>query len=75
MSKAIICDICKQAIAEHDNMTLTVAGEELDLCALCYTSPIILSEKRRTRTRKLKAKVGRPKGKKTSVPPPEVLNE
>ncbi len=75
--RATICDVCKQPIVEGklELIELTIkrpysdeegkAGEEVDLCYTCFTSPVILSEMRRTRTRKPKAKVAKGSRKRT----------
>ncbi len=58
-----ICDVknCGKPIATIDIRKVTVKfdGEdpyEYDICKECFTSPLILSEMRRTRTRKKPAK-------------------
>lgn len=68
--KATICNICESVI-ESDGHTLKIddATQDFmiwDVCPTCWSSPIILSEKRRTKTRKPRPKVGRPKGRKNT---------
>jgi hypothetical protein len=57
------CDFCPARIDENDEVHSVIIDEEKkDCCKLCFYSPVILAECRRTRTRK--AKIGRPRGKK-----------
>lgn len=71
--KTTICDVCKKPIAgiyrivkvsfPPDFEESNPAPIEKDWCMECVQSPVILSEMRRTRTRRVKAKPGRPRGK------------
>ena len=72
--KATICDYCKQPIEnETKHYNLVVDEEPKDICFTCFNSPVILSECRRTRTRTVKPKVGRPRGRKTAAPTIDTL--
>jgi hypothetical protein len=65
MSQQVRCDFCGAQIKpEDENNKLVFNDKEYDLCSGCVNSPIILSEQRRTRTRRPAPKVGRPKGRK-----------
>lgn len=46
-----------------------------DCCTSCFTGSIILSEMRRTRTRKPKAKIGRPRKVKTVPRDQELMSD
>ena len=86
--KAVICDVCKQPIDPDMKFYQFVFGMVAekginarmdtqpirDMCLVCFGSPILLSEMRRTRTRKPRAakpKVGRPRGSKSNQTEPE----
>jgi hypothetical protein len=83
MSTKLICDYCgapieggKGHMVEIDRKAETPLSHGKDMCFDCYQSPVILSEHRRTRTRKpAKPKVGRPKGsvkkREAASEPPE----
>jgi ribosome-binding protein aMBF1 (putative translation factor) len=68
MSQRIICDICQKPIDVSGHGIKIDAEPPMDLCHECFISPVILSEKRRTRTRKVVKKPGRPKGKTNTSP-------
>jgi len=76
MSKAVICDVCKTPIESGTEIPMKIGERQIvDLCDTCFSSPVILSEMRRTRTRKAR-KPGRPKGKAKSTTPsysPDIL--
>ena len=67
--KATICNVCKLEIAEANGHLVEVGGVGWDICDICFSSPIILSECRRTRTRKPAPKTGRPKGSRNKKVP------
>jgi hypothetical protein len=67
MSQKTVCDYCGEATDVDCRVIRIDSNDPLDVCNVCWVSPVILSEQRRTRTRKPAVKRGRPRGKKTEA--------
>jgi hypothetical protein len=69
MSQQLRCDFGGEQIKDEEAQhKILIDGKEYDCCDGCFNGTVILSEVRKTRTRKPSPKVGRPKGSRSKKP-------
>ena len=67
--KATICDFCRKPIETAGEHQIVIdKGEPLDVCGDCFTGSVILSECRRSRTRRKAAPKPRRRKAKEDAP-------